>query len=205
MNIKKILLASLIASASAGAFAATSADMSIAGSITPAGCDIVLTGGNIDYKEITLNEQPIFGTKLADMPVNFAITCAAPSTVTFKIIDNKPNTSNATAEFGLGMSNDRKIGEYRFHSTASTLMLDNVAGPVQLLDSANGNNGWAPTVTITSNNFYGVKSGVGVGTPVAFTSLSGEMMVQAVINPSSKLDLTKKIELDGSATMEIYY
>jgi len=41
--------------------------------------------------------------------------------------------------------------------------------------------------------------------PVAFTTLTSTLKVQAAINKGSELDLTKAVTLDGLSSVQVYY
>ncbi|MNW06548.1 hypothetical protein D3C71_2029760 [compost metagenome] len=62
------------------------------------------------------------------------------------------------------------------------------------------------TATLVSKSFWQPSwAATGTLTPVAFKTLATTLEVQAFINKASELDITKPIQLDGLATLELIY
>ena len=88
------------------------------------------------------------------------------------------------------------------------MMADNVA--VDSIQATGNTTSWTKTtagslITVPTNVRYATWAATGTTTPIAFTTLTGKLGVQAYINKASELDLTKPIALDGLATLELVY
>ena len=62
--------------------------------------------------------------------------------------------------------------------------------------------GGATRLSVT--NAYKSWGASGTTTPVALTTLTGTLSIQAGINKASALDLTQPVTLDGLATLQVY-
>lgn len=58
---------------------------------------------------------------------------------------------------------------------------------------------------LSVTNAYKSWGASGTTRPVALTTLTGTLSIQAGINKASALDLTKPVTLDGLATLQVYY
>lgn len=211
---------------------AESVDVRVIGTITPAACTPVLSGGGtIDYGSI--HPTSLSSTAYTVLPVksvDFAITCDAPAKIAVKAMNGRVGTAagvNDTvngaiapsgvtlfgitnaAVVGLGLDGAAKIGGYAVQITPSTYSADGTA-----VDGIYRNNptdaAWGLSV---SGNIYAggafnrqiswANSGTTV--PTAFTSIAGKLAVQAYLNHASELDLTKPVTLDGLTTIELVY
>ncbi|PVZ84272.1 hypothetical protein C9426_23535 [Serratia sp. S1B] len=233
-NINKTLCALAVLAATTLPALAESIDVKVIGTIDPTACTPTLSGGGtIDYgmiKPNTLNKDAF--TTLAVKQLDFAITCDAPAKVAITATSQRgvsavssdgtltslgmyPGlfgiTGNAMT-FGLGLDGAKGIGGYSMRIAAGTVMADS-----QSVDSIQSN-GDAAHWTTTPYGMLITGTGVGAGVirysswatpgttvPVAFTNLTGKLEVQAYINKTSELDLTKPVTLDGLATLELVY
>ncbi|MFJ7311504.1 DUF1120 domain-containing protein [Pseudomonas sp. NPDC098747] len=202
--MKKFLLLPLaLAFASNAALAANSVDLRVTGTITPAACDITLTGGDVDFgslKDLSSTEETSFTSPTKDLN----ILCSAPTQVGIKAIDNRQGTNTGRA-FGLGKdSADGKIGSY--HIDLRNKTVDGSAG--QLTRSTDSGTTWtkvadamvnpAPTEIISW-------AATGTDAPVPVTSVTQQFEIDLAIAPTSTLDTSTDITLDGSATIELVY
>ncbi|MFC0227266.1 DUF1120 domain-containing protein [Serratia aquatilis] len=209
---------------------AESIDVRVIGTIDPAACTPTLSGGGtIDYGTIkpTALATDAF-TVLEEKQLDFAINCDAPAKVAITAHSQRGasavNTDGSLAEIaavpgffggtgnagvvGLGLDGTKGIGGYALRLAAGTMTADGVA-----VDSivANGNTtSW--TVASSGSMFntptslrYASWAATGTTTPIAFTTLAGKLGVQAYINKTSELDLTKPVVLDGLTTLELVY
>ncbi|WP_343550981.1 DUF1120 domain-containing protein [Pantoea sp.] len=212
---------------------ADSVDFTVKGTITPSACVPTIAGGGaIDYGDIKAEKlSPDNYTVLDVKSVEFSINCDAPTKVAIKAINNRAG-SNATGEegiggaaispaglrffgnqsslpvTGLGLDGTTKIGGYATRFTL-TAIADGVAATT--LRSIDDKNTWlAQSVsqplygTDTLAHLSWTKTNAGTE-PEALTTLSAEMDIQAYINKTSELDLSKPVELDGSTTIELVY
>jgi hypothetical protein len=116
--------------------------------------------------------------------------------------------TTSVAAVGLGLDGAKGIGGYGIRLAAGTMMADNVA--VDSIQSNGNTTAWAKTsYGFLFNNStsirYSTWAATGTTTPIAFTTLTGKLGVQAFINKASELDLTKPIALDGLTTLELVY
>lgn len=229
-TIQKTVCALAVLSATTLPALAESVDVRVVGTITPTACTPVLAGGGtIDYGNI----QPSSLAKdtytvLDEKQLDFAITCDAPAKVAIKATSQRGDSAVSQADgslssvstgntlfgatgaaaYGLGLDGGKGIGGYGLRLAAGTMQADGVA-----VDSiqANGNTTtWAKTTAGSLINSptsirYASWAATGTTTPIAFTTLTGKLGVQAYINKASELDLTKPVALDGLTTLELVY
>ncbi|AZD55534.1 Beta-fimbriae probable major subunit [Pseudomonas chlororaphis subsp. aurantiaca] len=230
--MKKIAACALavLSTLSTSAFA-ESVDVRVIGTITPTACTPTLSGGGtIDYGAINPNTLSATAyTVLPERQLDFSITCDAPAKVALRAINGRPaslagategaqsagrapvNLFNLTAvgSVGLGLDGTSMIGGYGIRIAPDTVTADGIA--VTSLRSLLTGTTWtadayagilydpANAIRITS---WGA---TGTTTPIAFTTLAGKLGVQAYINHSSNLDLTKPVALNGLTTIELVY
>ncbi|KAE9854141.1 DUF1120 domain-containing protein, partial [Escherichia coli] len=136
--MKKIILATAIALSTTSAFAADTAVMKVAGTLTSSACTAELgNGGIVDYGYIRLGElSDTSNNKLGQKQIPVTINCTAPTKVGFTIMDNRGDSNaqlpvdiggnmNQTAKYytyGVGMTNaGKKIGNYGMWMTDTTV------------------------------------------------------------------------------------
>ncbi|MFJ2550254.1 DUF1120 domain-containing protein [Pseudomonas sp. NPDC087612] len=210
---------------------ASSVDLKVIGSITPASCVPTLGGGGtVDYGTIhpsTLSDTT--PTLLQEREIPFTVTCSAPAKFGLTAIEGRPNTALGTlwpsgvAEkpasvtfnsgtwyaAGLGLADGKKIGGYSLVVKTDTVMADGAA-----IATIHRNADWAEGTFAASTTASGMYSG-GIRTvswatpattvPVAITNLNGSLAVQAYLNTTTELDMSKPIALDGLTTLELVY
>ena len=230
--VQKTLLASLLAMTagqslvSTPALAADSIDVRVIGTIVPAACKPALTGGAvIDYglipaSDILADDYTVLETKNLD----FSIACEAPAKVALTVTDARAGTaaipvgksllqwpvpSNA-ALMGLGQADGKNIGAYAMQIAAGSVKLDGGSTSPDDINTDDRGATWTKgsqtygTWLSTTQRLYSWAK-TGELTPVAFTTLTGTLNVQASINKGSELDLTKAINLDGQSSIELVY
>ena len=228
-SVKKTACALTILAISISPALAESIDVKVIGTITPSACKPTLTGGGtIDYGRIPLSSLKRDAlTQLDNKQLDFSITCDAPAKVALRPINGRPNTAAGTTEkgnyggdvpkgisndnsnsvVGLGLDNGKKIGGYNI-ATKDVLADGN---SVRYIYQNNSGNTWSEHATGKRNNFSPtaglISSWAKPGTlePLAFTTLSGKLNVQAYINKISELQPTGEIKLDGLTTLELVY
>ncbi|CAI1738307.1 MULTISPECIES: DUF1120 domain-containing protein [Serratia] len=227
------LLAAGAVVCASSAFATDSVDLKVIGTITPVACTPTLSGGGtVDYGTIkadTLKADDY--TVLPLKSLDFSITCDGNAKVAVKAFSGRMGTTvgddestsgassipagitllgrdstiNTVQAFGLGLNGTKKIGGYAMRIAVAGAKADGVE-----VDSIARNFGsvWAKPGT----NIISAKSDrnitwatTGTLTPVAFKTLASSLDVQAFINKASELDITKPIQLDGLATLELIY
>lgn len=192
---------------------AQSVDLRVTGTINPHACTAAIGGGGIiDFGEIpakTLNKTA--ATVLPTKSVPFSITCVAPTLVAVTPFDNRGdsmirglNAMTDDVNFGLGTAGDAKIGGYTMQFEPGTFTAD--GRPVFTVASLTDGATWiASTFGRLQRPQLRSWSRTAGGTPVAFSNLAGMLTVTAAINRTDALPITQKIELDGSATIELVY
>jgi hypothetical protein len=225
-SIMRLSLTALLVTASATAMADDSFDISVIGNITPAACKATIAGGHVfDYGDIlagSLSKDAF--TVLPQKSTGFSIVCDAPAKVAIKTSDNRSGT-NRNPPFGtvlaghtistsnhplMGLGLDpsgNKIGAYIARIAHESVSTDMDSSLRSIVSSDNGklwhNALSVPFVNLPSVLYTWAKSGE--TTPVAFTTLNGQIDVQAAISPASTLNLSQPVKLDGSATVQLYY
>ncbi|HDT0776050.1 TPA: DUF1120 domain-containing protein [Klebsiella aerogenes] len=230
MEFKRNTLASLVlivSGLSLSAHAADSFNINVTGVISPAACEANITGGEtIDYGTIHVSKLSADAvTVLPGKQTAFSITCDAPAKVGFRTVDNRAGSKMLISELvtmdsgvkwalnnlnGLGLDGKgNRIGGWS--SGLSQLTSDTISVP-DVIYSDNGAN-WAKSISTGQSRYVPLFSNARVYsmstpetlTPAAFTTLTGMLDVQAVINPASTLDLSQPVTLDGSVTVEMVY
>jgi len=225
MEFKRNTLASLVLIASGlslSAHAADSFNINVTGVISPAACEANITGGEtIDYGTIHASKLSADAvTVLPGKQTAFTITCDAPAKLGFRTIDNRASSkmkggTNITMDSGnewartilngLGVDGQgNNIGGWA--AELMTVSSDTVSVP-DFLYSVDEGITWAKRnvpMSFRDNAFQSI-SETGSLVPAAFSTLTGTLAVQAVINPASTMDLSQPVTLDGSVTVEMVY
>jgi len=233
--MKTSITAITLLALSHGALAADSVDVRVVGTIVPAACTPSFpSGAVVDYgtiKASSLNQTSY--TVLNEKAVEFAITCEAPTKVSLRAINGRPNTtadSNDTSygfapmpvgitllgktfpsgTAGLGLDGATRIGGYAMMINNSSFTADGVAVNAIRRPFANAPTTWAASdgtlFSISPSDVTPVSwAAAGQLTPVAFTALTGQLRVQGFLNKVSALDVSKPIHLDGLTTLEVNY
>ncbi|MFJ7311520.1 DUF1120 domain-containing protein [Pseudomonas sp. NPDC098747] len=209
---KLILLPLALTFATNAAMAANSVDLRVTGTITPAACDISMSGGDFDLGTINANKETITSFTTSTKTLN--ILCSSDTLVGIKGIDNRAD-STATAnpnrsEYGLGFDNiQNKIGTYWVHlggdsnevnigASTGTLIRSNDNGTSWVSNAANGlKNG--------PNDVHSWNNTTATDGPLSVTSVSIPLDLYVEIQPTNNLDTSQTITLDGSATIELVY
>lgn len=192
-------------------------------------------GGTVDYGTIKASSlSPTDYTVLDTKSVDFAIVCDAPTKVSFSAVNGRPGSLAGAPEVGvvltgrvpsgvvllnqttmgaagLGLSGSAKVGGYGLGFKNPDIMVDGVNRQAFV---SNDNATWRGDATdysaitffstIGSNRYFTVAD-IGGSVPVAFKNFSSKLYVQAYLNKASELDLTKPVQLDGLATIEMLY
>lgn len=200
------------------AVSANAADLSVKGYIVPASCSFTITNSVIDYVRIDPNIlSATASTRLEAKSTPYVIKCGshAKAKVGIKAIDNRAATRisglaqahwggnyNDTYNYGLGATaSGQKIGGYTIHLRNS--VADSKAVGV-ITSTNNGATWYAGGQALGHGNNIGSWH-TGNSLPVALNVLSGTLEVQAIINKTSELDMSRQINLDGQATLELRY
>lgn len=113
---------------------------------------------------------------------------------------------------GLGKSGDKDIGAWAMWMEPDAIKADGKAVDfigISSMPSAANSEWTKPDTGIAwlarSGDNYKSWAATGTFTPIAIKNLTGTLSVQAGINKGSELDLTKAIQLDGMATIQMFY
>ncbi|CUJ34186.1 hypothetical protein HMPREF3069_25580 [Achromobacter xylosoxidans] len=219
---QKLATLSLALAASMASFGAQaqSIDVRVIGTITPAACLPAIAGGAVvDYGNIPASTLNMTTTnRLPERTVAFSITCDAPTRAAIRAIDGRESSRvpgivtaigaayNDTYNFGLGTVSNANVGGYVLRLRQQSFTADSVS--VFNTGSTDGGATWAATGTggmHHSEGFIMSWSATNGGAPIAFTNLTGNLSVEAVLNRGDALPLKEQVPLDGLATLEIVY
>ena len=216
--MKKLMVMSVMASALTVpvlANAATTADLKLIGTITPAACTPNFTGGaTIDYGNIpagTLNQAT--QTLLPEKTTKLTVTCTAPVKFALATTDDRSSSAVTTLDtivsytadmkFGLGSAgNGAKIGAY-------SLQISNEvpdAGATQRIFSLDGGTTWATFQGgLSTARLISFANSATSTVPAAHTSMAMDVRVVAAIDKAMNLPITNSITIDGMTTIEVRY
>ncbi|BEP68916.1 DUF1120 domain-containing protein [Variovorax sp. V35] len=200
-----------------GQASADSAELRIAGTIVPAACTPVFTGGGVvDYGNIPASSlNPTAQTTLAEKSIELIMTCDAPTRFGFKVIDERAASAITSLEtikgaapnmkLGLGTSDGKKIGAY----SLKLLGLITSEGGAYIVQSDNGGTSWSQvgssTLVADGSRLIGAVNSATTTTPNPHKSVTTTIGVVTAIDKSSNLPLTHPIPLDGLSTFELVY
>lgn len=213
---------------------AESVDLRVTGTLIPGACTPTLSGeGVIDYGYITADKLSLDSYTALDVKsLAFTIICSAPAKVAIKAINGRPGTVAGATEVGpshaasspvvlfdgliqavvgLGLSGSTPIGGYSVRAVPDSFKADGNDVVNIWQNSDNDPDNWDLTAsnvslyTLNAVARYISWAESGVGLPLAFTVLNGQLEVQAYINKLEDLDVNGAIQLDGQSTIEIVY
>ncbi|MGF6752721.1 DUF1120 domain-containing protein [Paraburkholderia sp. GAS42] len=214
---KNTLLAALLAAASAGAFAGTSVDLHVIGTITPPSCTPTLAGGGIiDLGTVSggLIAANAF-TNLTTKTSTLTISCDQPARVAMKLVDGRATSVvpglaaslvaglTDTDGFGLGTVGTSNVGTYTLAFSDPTA--DSVAGSGAV--SIDNGTTWA-LATDANRHLNGTKIATAAdatGAPKAFSTMTTDLQAVIGINKRSALPITGNVPIDGLATISMVY
>ena len=219
---KKIVMTSMLLASAISAQAAGSAPFGVTGTITPAACDVTLTGGIINLGLIStvyVRSLPLVqGGTAYQTPwtaVPFNIVCSAATNVYVSFSDNNPGKTFSAVNPGIRFgvvdgAGTTSIGDYQaaFHD----MVLDNT--PVaQYLIAQNGTSAWSTVGGAGGGTAAfanpGAKNGfaklAGATTPDSLTTLSGILSFNVNLSSNYIQSATNSITPNGSGTMTLVY
>lgn len=215
---KNVVLASLLAAASFGAFAADTVDLHLTGTIVLQACVPTLAGGGvIDYGNIPAASLAATGfTALADQASSLTITCLQPTRVAVKVVDNRTGAAPAGAitvgnqyAYGLGTVNSHNVGAYSISFQKANTTADGTSPDYIYQD--NGSTSWGRLGSTDAHiNAAGANkiswTTSGGNTPQAYSVISQSILVKTMLNSRTNLPaLTDNVPLDGLATFTMVY
>jgi hypothetical protein len=210
MNKKLTILGTaLLLGAATSAFAASSTELTVTGTITPAACTPSLSGGGVvDFGKLSAKDlNATSATRLPPKTLQLTVSCDAPTQFAIIPIDNRAGSSAGpgSSTFGLGLINtDQRLGHY-------TLKFDNpIAGVASMLvASMDDGSTWFPhmgVATTSPNLWLALGSNGGSGwAPHDVEQATIDITVETQIARADSLTLTNEVNIDGSATLQIKY
>ncbi|CNK99692.1 Protein of uncharacterised function (DUF1120) [Yersinia mollaretii] len=227
------LSAALLLICGSAAQAATTADISVGGTVKPTSCTLTMNGATdavVDYGIIGPNTLSADAyTPLAVKTLPLRIECDAATSLAVNAIDNKGSTNTLTGNvdttaanglnsssdylFGLGSNGSGGIGAYSIALEPASLKVDGNAASLAYSSTngtswkhyggANGTFGKGSRGTVPYWVTWVANSTSSV--PMVGSTFEGNLKVMAVIDKKSNLDIQNDVTLNGSATVEIHY
>ncbi|HAS1786900.1 TPA: DUF1120 domain-containing protein [Enterobacter cloacae] len=219
--MKKVILASLIALASASAFAEPTAVLKVHGTLTNAACSPSIgNGGVIDYGFIRLGDlSATENNKIGMKQVPVTITCTAPTKVGFTILDNRAD-SNAQLPLDIGGNQNQSAKYYTYGVGTTTegvkignygMWMTDVTADGNTVDPVSNNHDWEASkwhkTGIPRSDAFTTTSFEATGTeaPIAITTANFNFVTNLTIRDTAALAITDDTPLDGQATMTLVY
>lgn len=212
----KAILAAVILASATNAFAGSTAELRVIGTVIPGSCKPEFAGGGaVDYGKISAGDLSATAVSpLQPRQITYTITCDAPIAIATSWVDNRSSTVSTWTDsrFGLGSQGLNNIGYYGVTLIPAQTMADGNA--VDTIFADGGSDTWLNVTSVAGQN--AVKPGAtlnrlysyatsGTVTPEAFRVYSGALSVRAFIERTSTLDMTAPLVLDGLSTMEVRY
>jgi Protein of unknown function (DUF1120) len=202
-----LLTAALLLTGASSAFAASSTDLTVTGTITPVACEPTLAnGGVVDYAKISVKDlNETTNTHLGVETIQLTVNCDASAQFAISTLDNRPNTSSSVGQMGLGLINGtEKLGYYQlgFKNPVADV-------PVSVMFSRNDGTTWQrfdDDVVKLPNDWIAFGNRISnVWTPEFVQNVTVDMWLSTAIAPTNSLTLTDEVKLDGNATLQIKY
>jgi hypothetical protein len=191
-----------------------SRETTLRASFAPAACEPVLSNaGLVDFGTLRKSDlNPDKGTRLPPKSLTLRVGCDAPTHYALVMHDNRAGSATVNSEIYYGLSFDNrsnKIGLYSLNVDPADASADGF-GRLYRTDSTTNGSAWSTAssnpIPIGQKSYLGFTDSAGsTAGPVAIQNLSTIVTVEAVIAPTSSLDLSSAVQLDGSGTIEIIY
>ncbi|KQZ91313.1 MULTISPECIES: DUF1120 domain-containing protein [unclassified Pseudomonas] len=199
------LLGAMLLAGSACAFAASSVDLSVSGTITPSACEPTLSkGGLVDYGKISAKSlNPDKATWLPEQYVQLTLTCDGPTLAGLEAKDNREGSdfNNDPYDFGLGLINtNQKLGAMNLQIRSP--LADGIR--VGTIGSEDRGSTWYQTRDLMRTNILTVAD-VSSVIPKPFQTLVSDLEIAPRIAPANQLNLTNEVAIDGSVTLSVVY
>jgi type 1 fimbria pilin len=213
-RIPATLTAVLLMSTATCALAASTADLTVNGIITPVACTPTFSNnGLVDYGKISRQDLNVDKrTKLRDESLDLNISCNTAARFALKMRDNREGSAIVNSQIYYGLDYDgsgNKIGLYSLNFNPENTVVDDLS-QVFRTDSTTAGVAWSTSndrpLPIAARSYLGFtdRAGSNAG-PIAIRHLTSRVIVETVIAPTSELDLSTDVQIDGSATLEIVY
>ncbi len=207
-----LLAAVLFAAGSTPAFAQSSVDVAITGTLQPGRCTLALSsGGTLDWGQITTSMlSPAGYTKLTSKPLSITVRCAGPTQYVVTPTDNRQSTLHADVAsrydtFGLGLtSTGLPIGYYELGPGTGTAdgVASNVIESFNLRSWINATTPWERAHPSTFQ--YRALGTVGNGATFVTDGVIS-VDVTPYVKGSNELALSQAESMDGNVTFTLIY
>lgn len=215
MHIVRLSLASLALVGFIGSTqAASTAELTVTGLITPMACTPVFSaGGLVDFGKISQQDlKQATPTKLPLKTMTLTVSCNSAGRYALRMRDNRDGTAYVNSEiyYGFGLDGSgAKIGLYSLSFDPKQTVAD-AAAVIYGTESTTGGVAWRTSNTnpidMGSRSLLGFTEVAGsTAGPTAIQNLSSTFTLEAVINAKQNLDLSQEVVMDGSATLEVVY
>ncbi|VVP57958.1 Protein GltF [Pseudomonas fluorescens] len=196
------------------ALAASSVELTVKGFITPLACTPSLSNsGLVDFGKVPRRDLNVDKrTRLRDQALDFSIQCTTPGRFALLMRDNREGSAIVNSQIYYGLDYDgsgNKIGLYSLNFNPENTVVDDLS-QVFRTDSTTGGLAWSTSndrpIPIAARSYLGFtdRAGSNAG-PIAIRHLTSRVIVETVIAPTSELDLSTDVQIDGKATLEIVY
>ncbi|MCU1760552.1 DUF1120 domain-containing protein [Pseudomonas sp. 14P_8.1_Bac3] len=197
-----LLTAALLLTSASSAFAASSTDLTVTGTITPAACTPTLSSNAIDLGKISSKDLKQTSATIIDRrTLTLSVNCDATTSFALVGVDGRPGSSIESIKYGLGFINtDQKLGGLGLY--IRNPVADGV--PVQTIGSFDGST-WYKESIWEPKIFIAVGSLTDDSQPISVKDLTADIDVSTVIARADRLDLTNEVPIDGQVTIEVRY
>ena len=220
--VKICATAALVLSYANSTFAANqSTDLKVQGTLTMGSCTPTLSsGGVVDYGKLsiaTLDASAV--NQMGEHDITLSLTCVSPTKVGFSVVDDRTDTVADTSpnvngfkatpgqEFGLGKTaGGISLGSFAMlpYSDSNDTFIDGLPG--HLIISTDNGATWSKSRGLLKNDGSETVSFANADdTPVALTTASDVIGVNAAIQDTTTLAITDDTSLDGQATISVVY
>ena len=196
------------------AHAASTAELTVKGLITPMACTPLLSsGGLVDFGKISRNDLNLTnGTRLPHKYLTLTVNCNAAGRFALRMRDNRDGTAHVNSEIFYGLGRDsagNKIGVYSVSFDPKQTVVDDLAVAYGT-ESTTGGLAWRTSnlnpIDVGSRSLLGFTDVAGsMAGPSAIRTLTSTLKLEATINARQNLDLSVETPMDGSATLEVVY
>jgi hypothetical protein len=203
-RILSILSGTFLLGGANSAFAASSADLTVTGIITPAACTPSLSnGGRVDIGKISARSlKKDDETLVGKYPLQLTVTCEVPAQFALNPVDNQAGTSTNPFWFGLGLTHaNEKLGYLRVFVKGTMADLQ----PAQAIESADKGFTWSRAAGTGPEYLLSVGLATDHSSPIAVKDLTMEFEVWTMIDRADKLTLNEDVDIYGSATFVMKY
>jgi len=201
---RNLLIAALLTSA-AHAGAMSNVDLAVKGSITPSACAPgISNGGLADFGKISAKDlKPDNETMLKGHYFQFTVTCEGATLMGLQAKDNREGSdyTDRVDQFGLGLINgSEKLGAMEL--SLSNPVADGVAS--RMIHSEDGGLTWSNGRYLWRTNILSVAD-ASINAPIPVQQFSSTLRIFTLIAPTSGLNLTEEVPIDGSVTLTLRY